>query len=99
MFGISKLRPGEMPYFGAKDPCVEPSVQLSCNQYCDGLPDLCILQIECQRHTELSQTNGLIVQPKIGRRLLSPADLPWLSAPNEDVIPPSLQPLVCPERG
>ncbi len=32
MFGINKLRSDEMPYFGAKDPCLGAFVQLLCNQ-------------------------------------------------------------------
>jgi predicted nuclease of predicted toxin-antitoxin system len=32
VFGINKLRSGEMPYFGANEPCSAEFVQLWCNQ-------------------------------------------------------------------
>lgn len=38
VFGINKLRSGEMPYFCAKSRCSGAFVQLLCNQNFNGLP-------------------------------------------------------------
>src|SRR5882724_13425702 len=41
LFGINRLRSGELPHCWAKSHCSGAFVQLLCNQKCDGFSDCC----------------------------------------------------------
>src|SRR5882724_3028257 len=66
LFGINRLRSGELPHCWAKSHCSGAFVQLLCNQKCDGFSDCCgTIATTTTEGIREAIASGLLIHPDL----------------------------------